>query len=146
MKDKIKIKEPHGMGNVRHFNQDVPFIRAPEWWHPCVGTEAHSQKLLKFGQHSKHKSGGVPHGASKEPVIIPPSWFEPCEGGISHGTRHVQDVQFGMPTFRDKLLNLARKEHNKGKMYLEQSPPNKHLAHRHLSRAQKCISTIYLVR
>ena len=146
MKNKFGSKEPHIAGKVQHFNQDVSFIRAPEWWHPCVGGKANAQILLKFGGHSKHQSGVVPHGSAKEPVVMPPTWFEPCEGGVSVGTRHVRDVKFGMPTSRDKLLSLARKEHAKGKAYLEQSPPNKSLAHKHLSRAQQCISTVYLVR
>ena len=143
---KFGSREPHIAGKVQHFNQNVPFIRAPEWWHPFVGDKANSQILLKFGGHSKHQSGVVPHGSTKESVVMPPTWFEPCENGIRIGTRHVRDVKFGMPTSREKLLSLARKEHTKGKAYLEQSPPNKSLAHKHLSRAQQCISTVYLVR
>ena len=101
---------------------------------------------LNLEKQSKHQSGVVPHGTAKEPVIIPPSWYEPCENGVRVGTRHVRDVKFGSHSSRDDLLNLARKEHKKGKMYLEQSPPNKSLAQRHLARAQKYISTVHLVR
>lgn len=79
-------------------------------------------------------------GNTKEPVVMPPTWFEPCENGVRVGTRHVQNVKFG----QQPLLILARKEHNKGKMYLDQSPSNKALAQKHLSRAQKCLSTLYL--
>lgn len=140
MKNKFGTKEPHIAGKVQYFNQDVSFIRAPEWWHPCVGNKANAQILLKFGEHSKHQSGFVPHGSSKEPVVMPPTWFEPCEGGVRIGTRHARDVKFGMPTSREKLLSLARKEHAKGKSYLEQSPPNKNLAQKHLARAQQFIS------
>jgi hypothetical protein len=132
-------KEPHIAGKVQHFNQNVSFIRAPEWWHPCVGGKSNAQVLLKFG-NTKHQSGVVPHGNTKEPVVMPPTWFEPCENGVRVGTRHVQNVKFG----QQPLLILARKEHNKGKMYLDQSPPNKALAQKHLSRAQKCLSTLYL--
>ena len=133
-------KEPHIAGKVQYFDQGVSFIRAPEWWHPCVGGKANAQLLLKFG-NTKHRSGVVPHGSSKEPVVLPPTWFEPCENGVRVGTKHVQDVKFG----EQSLLILARKEHNKGKMYLNQSPPNKKLAHKHLARAQQCLSTLYLV-
>lgn len=144
MKNKFGSKEPHIAGKVQHFDKDVSFIRAPEWWHPCVGGKANAQILLKFGAQTQ--SGVVPHGSAKEPVVKPPTWFEPCEGGVRVGTKHVQNVKFGMPISRDKLLSLARKEHAKGKAYLEQSPPNTSLAHKHLSRAQQCISTVYLVR
>ena len=146
MKNKFGTKEPHVKGEVQYFNHYVSFIRAPEWWYSCVNGKADAQLLLKFGKQSKHQSGVVPHGTSKEPVIIPPSWYKPCENGVRVGTRHVRAVKFGEPSSHKDLLNLARKEHTKAKMYLDQSPPNKSLAHRHLSRAQKCISTVYLVR
>lgn len=146
MKNKFGTQEPHIAGNLKYSNKDVSFIRAPEWWYPCESGKANAQILLKFGEHSNHKSGVVPHGNSKEPVIIPPTWAEPCEGGVRVGTRHVLNVNFGVSTSREKLLKLAQKEHNKGKMYLSQFPPNKNLAHKHLSRAQQCISTVYLVR
>lgn len=92
----------------------------------------------KFGSESSHKSGVVIHG-TEHYVIIPPSWFEPCVDGKSVGTKHVLNVNFGTINYQDKLLYLATKEHAKGRSYLEQSPPNKSLAHKHLSRAQKYI-------
>lgn len=141
MKNRFEnTKEPHIAGKVQHFDQNVSFIRAPEWWHPFVGGKSNAQTLLKFG-NTKHKSGVVPHGSTQHPIVIPPTWMEPCENGVRVGTRHVQNVKFG----QQPLLVLAQKEHNKGKMYLDQSPPNKKLAQKHLSRAQKCLSTLYLV-
>ena len=109
---------------------------------PHIAGKAHAQILLKFGGHSKHQSGFVSHGNTKEPATR----VQPCEAGMRVGTKHVHDVKFGMPTSEQKLLSLARKEHKKGKAYLYQSPPNKSLAHKHLSRAHQCISTVYLVR
>jgi hypothetical protein len=126
----------HVAGKVKHFNKDVHFIRAPDWLYPYVGGKANVQKLLKFGGHNDHQSGVVPHSSSEHPVVIPPTWFEPCEGGKRVGTKH---VKFGKAISNEELLSLARKAHAKGKAYLNQSPPNKSLAHKYLSRAQQFI-------
>lgn len=104
-----------------------------------VAGKANVQKLLKFGGHTDHQAGVVPHSSSEHPVVIPPTWFEPCEGGKRVGTKHISDVKFGKAISNEELLSLARKEHAKGKAYLNQSPPNKSLAHKYLSRAQQFI-------
>jgi len=139
-------KETHIAGKVQHFDQLVPFIRAPDWWHPCVGNKANAQILLKFGGHAKHQSGVVPHGSAKEPVIKPPTWFEPCEGGVRVGTRHVQSVKFGAPQSSDKLLSMAKKAHSKAVTELAKKSPNKNVVQKHLAHANQCLSTVTLIR